>query len=828
MLPNLPTRPLASLPPLSKLLHPLAVDHTLAPPTKKPRTTRPIATISDELSKYIVRDSHLVATQGFEQFVHNRRYPGDFTDLHRIRHHPAHRLLRQYGHRGAPVVLSNAPWPTNKVTAALERGPHKSATEYLEFLREEMVEMVKKAQWTVLPYSQVKHFPNLRISPLGVVPQHERRPRTIVDYSFSDVNDSTLPIAPMDAMQFGRALERMIRRIVLADPRFGPVQLIKVDISDGFYRIWVRYPDIPKLGVAFPALAGEEPLIAFPLVLPMGWKNSPPLFCAATETIADLANERILKNRHPKPHRLDDIADSLPPTDNIHPPQVELAAVPLPTQRDPFLHNPRRRPVAHIDVYVDDFCGLAQGNPERLRRVRRILLTAIDDVFRPLSDSDRSSRQEPSSVKKLRQGDACWSTCKKILGWILDTAAMTISLPQRRLDRLADILADFNPNQRRVSEDKWHKILGELRSMSLALPGSRGLFSLLQEAFRHKSGNRIPVTDAIHHIINDFRWLQQQLAVRPTRLYELVALSETLVGSHDASGLGAGGVWFPSNNAIPRTTPLTHSGPCPPDNPNKLPHLGPIVWRVPFPKHVTDQLASFKNPTGPITNSDLELAGSILHHEAAAQCFDIRERTIKSDGDNSPTLFWQRKGSTTTSGPPAYLLRLQSCHQRFHRYIPLHDFISGERNVMSDDASRLFHLSNKQLLAHFDSKYPQNSSWRLWTVTPEMRSSVISALHKKWCSSESFLRDPAPPIPTGTCGLTSASSWPSIPSLTSMTPSAFSKSSHIATAQGALPPVTNPSALAQWKTPYAALHKRMRVWGPRIRAIMPMAKPTSA
>jgi len=82
----------------------------------------------------------------------------------------------------------------------------------------------------------------------------------------------------------------MIRQIVLADPRYGPVHIIKVDISDGFYRIWVRLEDIPKLGVAFPVLAGEEPLIAFPLALPMGWKNSPPLFCSATETIADIAN----------------------------------------------------------------------------------------------------------------------------------------------------------------------------------------------------------------------------------------------------------------------------------------------------------------------------------------------------------------------------------------------------------------------------------------------------------------------------------------------------------------------------------------------------------
>jgi hypothetical protein len=59
-------------------------------------------------------------------------------------------------------------------------------------------------------------------------------------------------------------------QIVKADQRFGPVEFIKIDIADGFYRIWVKVEDIPKLGVAIPNLDGEEPLVAFPLALPMG------------------------------------------------------------------------------------------------------------------------------------------------------------------------------------------------------------------------------------------------------------------------------------------------------------------------------------------------------------------------------------------------------------------------------------------------------------------------------------------------------------------------------------------------------------------------------
>ena len=57
--------------------------------------------------------------------------------------------------------------------------------------------------------------------------------------------------------------------------------MIKVDISDGFYRINLRPADVPKLGVVFPTKPSAEPLVAFPLVLPMGWTHTPPYFAAA-------------------------------------------------------------------------------------------------------------------------------------------------------------------------------------------------------------------------------------------------------------------------------------------------------------------------------------------------------------------------------------------------------------------------------------------------------------------------------------------------------------------------------------------------------------------
>jgi hypothetical protein len=88
--------------------------------------------------------------------------------------------------------------------------------------------------------------------------------------------------------------------------------MLKVDLSDGFYRVWLRPSDMPVLGVAFPMLPDEEPLVAFPLVLPVGWCESPPYFCALTETVTDLTNERIAAHWDPPPHPLEDLTSTQP------------------------------------------------------------------------------------------------------------------------------------------------------------------------------------------------------------------------------------------------------------------------------------------------------------------------------------------------------------------------------------------------------------------------------------------------------------------------------------------------------------------------------------
>ena len=81
-----------------------------------------------------------------------------------------------------------------------------------------MADMIEDGHWIVLPYRLVKDLPNLRLSPLGVKEERERRPRLVVDHSFYEINDHSIVTVPLESMQFGGTLERLLHKIRHADP----------------------------------------------------------------------------------------------------------------------------------------------------------------------------------------------------------------------------------------------------------------------------------------------------------------------------------------------------------------------------------------------------------------------------------------------------------------------------------------------------------------------------------------------------------------------------------------------------------------------------------
>ncbi|EJK55731.1 hypothetical protein THAOC_24505, partial [Thalassiosira oceanica] len=70
-------------------------------------------------------------------------------------------------------------------------------------------------------------------------------------------------------------------------------------------------------------------------------------------------------------------------------------------------------------------------------------------------------------------------------------------------------------------------------------------------------------------------------------------------------------------------------------------------------------------------------------------------------------------------------------HQRVFRYQSRPFYVPGESNGMADDCSRLWHLSDSDLVSYFNATYPQPKPWRLCHLEPGTASALFSALRCK-------------------------------------------------------------------------------------------------
>ncbi|KAL7572951.1 hypothetical protein ACA910_007457 [Epithemia clementina (nom. ined.)] len=255
----------------------------------------------------------------------------------------------------------------------------------------------------------------------------------------------------------------------------------------------------------------------------------------------------------------------------------------------------------------------------------------------------------------------------------------------------------------------------------MRIPGGRGLISQLQAALAAAHGRpHVCLSRAIHDQLFNLRVLATGLCQRPTRIAELVPSAPSFFGVCDAAHIGLGGVWLPNS------------------------HIAPIMWRFSTPPILAPLITTSEN-LGTITINDLELASSLAHADILAGITDVRKRTLAMFSDNVPAVTWNCKGSCTTSGPATYLLQNILLHQCAHRYVHQLTYLPGNQNRMANGTSRLHHLTDSEFLSYFYITYPQIFPWRLHHLTPDIISSLTSAMLQKQPNKPSLLNKPPPP-----------------------------------------------------------------------------------
>ena len=640
--------------------------------------------------------------------------------------HPAAPLLDSFASQGCPVDCG-PDWTEEQLIEALKYGSHPSAKipEAFKCLLEETQGKVDKGFARVTTWGELKkRIPKkLKLSPAAMIPHKSRAFRCILDLSFllkvlgqhyKSVNETTNKQAPQESMaQLGSALKRIIAQVADNQHAKRPVLFAKLDIKDGFWRLVVSDDDAWNFCYCLP---NEDPnahldetKIVVPNSLQMGWCESPPFFCAASETARDVIASLL--------------GTDLPP----HPFESRM----LPTNFTTFPIDDLTSTMSLLEVFVDDFIGCTDIlSQKHILNITRAMLHGIHSVFPPPSVTNHNGG-DPISEKKLDKLEGLWSHVKELLGWIIDGANYTICLPPEKVQKITKSIKQIK-KRNGVKLLEFQKIAGTLHHASMGIPGGRGLFTEIWSAMAKSKGGWVKITVSLQNIFDDFLWLFREIANKPINVAQLVPSLPDIHGYSDACKHGAGGVWI-----IPHGNEVRY-----------------IYWTCAFPSDISAQME-----TRELSINDLEMAGVLLEWLALEHLIPSMSNTqIGIQCDNTSTVHWTRK-FTARSLRAGHLLRALSLRQQICKSAPLVVIsIEGKLNDMADVASRYatdkaMQARSPTLLSYFNSKFKQKNSWEEFHFPPRLISLVMSSLRGTQLTLEWWRRLPGLVKNTGDTGV---------------------------------------------------------------------------
>ena len=167
------------------------------------------------------------------------------------------------------------------------------------------------------------------------------------------------------------------------------------------------------------------------------------------------------------------------------------------------------------------------------------------------------------------------------------------------------------------------------------------------------------------------------------------------------------------------------------------------MFRLEWPKEVQDNMCTFENPKGHITNSDLELAGFLLAFLVLEYVVPaLSNRHVAMFCDNSPTIAWVERmalrSGSMIAGQLLMALAIRMKEAGVSPLTPLH--IQGRQNGIGDIPSRSFGgtpewycKTDIEFLTLFKQHFPlpNKQSWTLFHIPSALSMRVISVLLTK-------------------------------------------------------------------------------------------------
>jgi hypothetical protein len=358
------------------------------------------------------------------------------------------------------------------------------------------------------------------------------------------------------------------------------------------------------------------------------------------------------------------------------------------------------------------------------------------------------------SRKKLLKDEGRYTLLKTLLEFDFDGNAKTLWLEDAKREKLLSILYSWLWNASRgmgaIPFKQFETVVAKLRHAFTAIPAGVGLLSPCNRILAQKpnivwlSRNKCLVVN-----IRGCRTLLRESTNDPNRCRELVSGWPDYVGIVDASSHGVGGV------VIGERTPCL-----------------PTVFCWKWPADITSNVRSTSNPTGWITNSDLEMASVLLRWLVLEEvCDPLLEKRVTLFSNNSPTVSWVTRLASWWSLIAEHLVQALALRLKASKTCPitittLH--IEGKQNAISDVPSRSFGSnpawhrdSDLDFLTLFNSLFPlpsQNSRTG-FHLNSKVVMRLISTLRTQHSDLEEWRRLPRTGTHTGIIGTPMSNLW---------------------------------------------------------------------
>ncbi|GFH59971.1 hypothetical protein CTEN210_16447 [Chaetoceros tenuissimus] len=444
--------------------------------------------------------------------------------------HPAATMLEEFAIKGCPVNCGED-WTEKHIIEAIRRGAHPSAKKLaaIRELRKEAFDKVHGGYARIIKFGKIRHqLPKkLKISPIAAIPHKSRLFRFILDLSFQllvdgermpSVNSSTNKTAQQQSMsQLGQAIKRIINTMAQARKK-DPAQrfhFAKLDIKDGFWRLAVSDEEAWNFCYVLPSENGEVDLDEVEIVVPnslqMGWAESPPFFCSASETGRDIIEQLLTEESLPA-HQMESLMFE-----------------------EKFVYGVAAKDTINlVEVFVDDYIAITNDTSRaNILHLSRAMLHGIHSVFPPTAITGHNG-EDPIAQKKLLAGEGIWQEEKEILGWIIHGGKYTISLPPEKLQTLRNLVQKYKRAKKKKTDlNSWQKLAGKLMHASFGIVGGRSLMSPIWKAMEG-SPAYINITEDLKQCLSDWKSIITSILKRPSDISLLVADTPDYNGYLDA------------------------------------------------------------------------------------------------------------------------------------------------------------------------------------------------------------------------------------------------------------------------------------------------------